>query len=92
MHISRPAGPVSGAGSVPKPSDANLIRLATIAAQVEKVLAPESSPDKPAVSLTTARNDRRRAMEAILVLLADAELRSYLAELERLGLLAVKRD
>jgi hypothetical protein len=91
MHISHAGGPLSGAGSVPKPSDAALIRLATIAAEVAKVLGPESPVDKPPVGLTTARNDRRRAMEAILVLLADAELRSYLAELERLGLLPVKR-
>jgi hypothetical protein len=30
-------------------------------------------------------------MEAILVLLADADVRGYIAELERLGLLPIKR-
>jgi len=38
------------------------------------------SPDKARVGLRTARNDRRRSFERVLVLLADPELKSYLAE------------
>ncbi len=79
------------AGSIPAPSDAALIRLASIAAQVEEWLAPDDPLDKAPVGLKTIKNDRRRAMETILVLLADTEVRGYLAELERLGLLPVKR-
>ncbi|HZK72746.1 MAG TPA: hypothetical protein VFD88_01925 [Clostridia bacterium] len=78
---------MTGAGTVPKPSDAALIRLAGIAAQVEAVLAPDKPLDKAPVGLRTIKNDRRRAMESILVLLNDSEVRSYLAELEGLGLL-----
>jgi len=78
---------LTGAGTVPKPSDAALIRLAGIAAQVEAVLAPDKPLDKAPVGLRTIKNDRRRAMESILVLLNDSEVRSYLAELEGLGLL-----
>jgi hypothetical protein len=73
--------------SVPTPSDATLIRLAGIANQVEQVLAPDNPVGKARVGLNTVKNDRRRAMEAILVLLADPEVREYLAELDRLGLL-----
>lgn len=76
--------------SIPSPSDAVLIRLADIAAQVEEVLVPDNPVGKARVGLNTAKNDRRRAMEAILVLLADIEVRDYLAELERLGLLPAK--
>ena len=77
--------------TIPTPSDAALIRLASIAAQVEEILVPDNPLDKAPVGLKTAKNDRRRAMEAVLVLLADSEVRSYLNELERLGLLPVKR-
>jgi hypothetical protein len=77
--------------SVPTPSDAALIRLASIAAQVGDLLTPDNPLDKALVGIKTAKNDRRRAMEAVLVLLADSEVRSYLNELERLGLLPVKR-
>ena len=73
--------------TVPPPSAAILIRLATIALQVEEVLVPDKPVGMARVGLKTAKNDRRRAMETILVLLADPEVRDYLAELKRLGLL-----
>ena len=91
MHISRSNAGCLLTGAIPTPSDAALIRLASIAAQVDEMLAPDNPLDKSAVGINTVKNDRRRAMEAILVLLADKEVRSYLAELERLGLLPVKR-
>ena len=72
---------------VPTPSDAALIRLASIAVHVEEWLAPDKPAAKARVGLKTVKNDRRRSMETILVLLADPEVRDYLAELERLGLL-----
>ena len=72
---------------VPTPSDAALIKLATIAVHVEEVLAPDKPAANSRVGLKTVKNDRRRSMETILVLLADPEVRDYLAELERLGLL-----
>ena len=73
--------------SVPKPSDAALIRLATIAAYVEVALIPDQPVGKARIGLQTAKNDRRRAMEALLVLIADPEVRDYVAALQRLGLL-----
>jgi hypothetical protein len=63
---------------VPAPSDEVLIRLATLAAHVQEWLAADHRLDKTPVGLTTAKNDRRRAMESILVQLADAEVRSAL--------------
>jgi hypothetical protein len=75
---------------VPTPSDAVLIRLAGIAAQVEELLAAEHQAAKAPVGLRTIKNDRRRIVESILVLLADAEVREYLAKLKRLGLVTVK--
>jgi hypothetical protein len=78
------------AGSIPTPSDAALIRLAGIAAHVEELLAADHQIEKAPVGPRTIKNDRRRTMEAILVLLADAEVRNYLAELETLGLLPDK--
>jgi hypothetical protein len=71
---------------IPSPSDAVLVRLASIAAHAEELLALDHPTDKALVGLTTIKNERRRTMEAILVLLADAEVRDYLAELKRLGL------
>jgi hypothetical protein len=50
------------------------------------LLAADDQPEKARVGLTTVKNDRRRMMEAILVLLADAEVRNYLAALKKLGL------
>ena len=82
---------MTGAGNIPKPSDATLIRLGSIAAQVEELLAADQPATKAKVGLTTIKNDRRRTMEAILVMLADADLRNYIAELEKLGLLEVGR-
>jgi hypothetical protein len=73
--------------STPTPSDAALIRLASIAANVEELLAADHQVDGAPVGLRTVKNDRRRRMETILVLLADPEVRTYLADLERLGLL-----
>ena len=93
MHISRSViggGSLTGAG-IPTPSDAALIRLASIAAQVEELLAPDNPMHKAPIGLTTVKNDRRRTMEAILVLLADGEVQNYLSELERMGLLPAKR-
>jgi hypothetical protein len=72
------------------PSDAALIRLASIAANVEELLAANHQIEKAPVGLTTVKNDRRRTMEAILVLLANPEVRTYLADLKRLGILPIK--
>jgi len=94
MHLSgcvRDNGPMTRPGSIPKLSDAALVRLATIAANAEQLLAADHQMEEVPVGITTVKNDRRRMLEAILVLLADAEVRAYLAELERLGLLPVKR-
>lgn len=82
---------MTSANSLPTPSDAVLIRLAAIAAHAEELLAADQQTRKAPVGLTTIKNDRRRTMEAILVLLADDEVRKYIAELEKLGLLPVKR-
>jgi hypothetical protein len=76
--------------SAPTPSDAVLIRLAGIAANAEELLAADHLIDKAPVGLRTVKNDRRRTMEAILVLLANPEVRTYLAELKRLGLIPTK--
>jgi hypothetical protein len=73
---------------IPAPSDALVIKLATIAADAGELLAADDQPEKARVGLTTVKNDRRRRMEAILVLLADAEVRNYLAALKKLGLVA----
>jgi hypothetical protein len=77
--------------AVPAPRDDVLIRLAALAAHVQEMLAADHPLDKTPVGLTTAKNQRRRAMETILVLLADPGVRGYVAELERLGLVQVKR-
>ncbi len=77
--------------SVPTPSDAVLIRLAAIAAHADELLATDQQMRRAPVGLTTIKNDRRRTMEAILVMLADAGVRGYIAELEKLGLLPVTR-
>ena len=75
---------------VPTPSDVVVLRLATIATRVDEILAPDSPVDKPRVGLQKAKNDRRRTMESVLLLLADRGVRDYLAELERLGLIPTK--
>jgi hypothetical protein len=82
---------VTRSGTVPTPSDAALVRLASIAAQVEALMVLDSPLNKAPVGLTTIRNDRRRTVENIMLLLADAEVRGYVAELERLGLLPFRR-
>lgn len=69
---------------IPQPSDAVLTRLATIAIHAEEVLVADHVRDKAPVGLTTFKNDRRRSMEQILILLADPELKSYLAEVRDL--------
>jgi hypothetical protein len=78
------------AGTMPAPSDAAVLRLAGIAAHVKELMALEFQAEKSPVGLKTLRNDRRRKVETILVLLADPEVRDYLAELERKGLLPVE--
>jgi hypothetical protein len=78
---------VNPAGTIPAPSDAALIRLAGIAVHVEELMALDYQAEKAPVGLKSLRNDRRRKVEAILLLLADPEVRDYLAELERLTLL-----
>ena len=78
------------AGTMPAPSDAAVLRLAGIAAHVEQLMALDYQAEKAPVGLKTLRNDRRRKVEAILLLLADPEVRDYLAQLEREGLLPVK--
>ena len=82
---------MTSAAPVPPPTDEVLIQLATLAAHVQEMLAADHPLDKTPVGLTTAKNQRRRAMETILVLVADPGLRGYVSELERLGLLQIKR-
>jgi hypothetical protein len=81
---------VKPAGGIPVPSDAALFRLAGIATRVKELMALDYQAEKEPVGLKTLRNDRRRKVEAILLLLADPEVRDYLAELEREGLLPPK--
>ena len=69
---------------IPTPSGAVLKRLAGIAVQVEELLAADQPAGKAPVGLTRIKNDRRRSTEQILVLLADSELKSYLAEVRAL--------
>jgi hypothetical protein len=69
------------------PSDALVIKLASIAVHAGELLAADDQPQKALVGITTVKNDRRRRMEAILVLLADAEVRNYLAQLKKVGLI-----
>ena len=69
---------------IPTPSGAVLKRLAGIAVQAEELLAADQPAGKAPVGLTRIKNDRRRSMEQILVLLADSELKSYLAEVRAL--------
>jgi hypothetical protein len=69
------------------PSEAVLVRLASIAVHADELLAPDLPTSKARVGLTKIKNDRRRTMESLLVLLADPDVRAYLAEIERRGLL-----
>lgn len=69
-----------------KPSDDLVAKLAGIAAHAEALLAADRQTEKAPVGLTTLKNERRRTAEAIMVLLADPEVRSYLAEAKLAGL------
>jgi hypothetical protein len=83
------AAPTNG---IPPPSDEVVIRLVTVAVDVEELLMADNPVDKTPVGLRSAKNDRRRTMESILVLLADPRVREYVAELKRLGLVTPKGD
>ena len=72
------------------PSEAVLIRLASIAVHAEELLAPDQPTGKVRVGLTKIKNNRRRTMEDLLLLLADPDVRTYLTEMERLGVLQPK--
>jgi hypothetical protein len=78
-------------GIPPTPSDEVVIRLATLAAHVEELLMADNPVDKTPVGLRNAKNDRRRVMETILVLLADPRLREYVVEMKRLGWVTPQR-
>ena len=71
----------------PEPTDALVIKLASIAAHAGELLAADDQPQKARIGITTVKNERRRRMEAILVLLADDEVRSYLAQIKKVGLI-----
>jgi hypothetical protein len=53
------------------PSDEVVVRLATLAPHVEELLMADNPDDMTPVGLRSAKNDRRRTMESMLVLLAD---------------------
>ena len=78
---------MSRPGAIPMPSESVVLTLARIASKVQATLVPKPGADRARVSLQTARSDRRRAMESVLVLLDDAGVREYVAELDRLGAL-----
>ncbi|HEY3086133.1 MAG TPA: hypothetical protein VGK28_11820 [Candidatus Dormibacteraeota bacterium] len=67
---------------VPRPSDAVLIKLAHIATNVREVMAADHPSERLRVGLSKIQNERRRTVEKILVLLADPEVRAYLAQVE----------
>ena len=69
---------------IPRPSDAVLTRLAVIAVRIEELMAFDQPRSKAPVGLTTIKNDRRRCVEQVLVLLADPELKNYLAKVRGL--------
>ncbi len=75
------------AGTIPVPSDAAVLSLAGIAAQVKELMALDYQSEKAPVGLKAIRKDRRRKVEAILVLLADPEVSKYVANLKGLSLL-----
>jgi hypothetical protein len=77
---------MTGAG-IPAPSEATLLRLAAIAAHVEELMAADHQMQRAPVGLRNLKNDRRRTVEAVLLLLADPEVRKYVAELKKLGVL-----
>jgi hypothetical protein len=63
-------------------SDAIVAKLAEIALQARSLTAPDRPSERKRVGVTNLQNDRRRAGENILLLLADPELRAYLAQLD----------
>jgi hypothetical protein len=65
---------------IPTPSDAVVAKLAGIAVNAENLLASDQPSGKAPVGLQTMKDNRRRSGEKILVLLADPEVRKYLAE------------
>ena len=69
---------------IPRPSDAVLTRLGAIAVRVEELMAFDQPRTNAPVGLTTIKNDRRRSVEEVLVLLADPELKNYLAKVRGL--------
>ena len=73
---------------IPEPSHALLIKLGSIAAHAAELLAADHQTEKAPVGVTSLKNERRRTAEAIMVLLADTDVRNYLAELKRLGLVS----
>ena len=81
---------MTGGDRIPAPSDAVVTKLAWIAQRVKELMALDSPVGKAPVGLNTIRNERRRTVEAIMLLLADPELRSYLEEMQSLSLLQVK--
>jgi len=68
-----------------KPSDSVVAKLAEIVTHVEDVLAIDRPVDKPRVGMTNLKNDRRRAVERVLLLLADPDLRAFLGEVRSLN-------
>ena len=65
---------------IPKPPDVVVVKLAQIAGYVEDLLAIDRQADKAPVGMRTLRNNRRRVVEKVLILLADRQVRSYIAE------------
>ena len=57
---------MSRPGAIPMPSESVVLTLARIASKVQATLVPKPGADRARVSLQTARNDRRRAMESVL--------------------------
>ena len=75
---------------IPPPSDEVVLHMTALAIHVEELLMADNPVDKTPVGLRNAKNDRRRTMESILVLLADPGVREYVADLKRLGLVTPK--
>jgi hypothetical protein len=67
--------------TVPRPSETVLLKLAAIATHATALTAPDRPSGSAPVGLGKIQNDRRRAMEKIHLLLADPELRAFLAQL-----------
>jgi hypothetical protein len=61
-----------------------------LSGDIEELLMSDNPVDETPVGLRSAKNDRRRTMESILVLLADPGVREYVAEMKRLGLVTPK--